>query len=66
MSAAVPSDQPGAPPSTDKTAGFGSITEIAFDYKFGNLSRFGAQYKRLFGERPSDTLRAARSAIAGP
>ncbi|HEX2889292.1 helix-turn-helix domain-containing protein [Vineibacter terrae] len=50
----------------DKTAGFGSITEIAFDYKFENLSRFCSQYKRLFGERPSDTLRAARSAIAGP
>ncbi|WP_178133387.1 AraC family transcriptional regulator [Vineibacter terrae] len=40
-----------------------SVTTIAFQYEFENLSRFTSQYTRLFGERPSDTLRAAKNAL---
>lgn len=42
-----------------------SVTTIAFDYHFENLSRFAQQYTRLFGERPSDTLRTARKSLHG-
>ena len=41
----------------------GSVTTVAFDHHFENLSRFAHQYTRLFGERPSDTLRMARTAF---
>ncbi len=40
-----------------------SVTTVAFDHQFENLSRFAHQYTRLFGERPSDTLRMARTAF---
>jgi len=40
-----------------------SVTAVAFDNQFENLSRFAHQYTRLFGERPSDTLRMARTAF---
>jgi AraC-like DNA-binding protein len=40
-----------------------SVTTIAFDHQFENLGRFSRQYTRLFGERPSDTLRSARTAF---
>jgi AraC family ethanolamine operon transcriptional activator len=39
----------------------GSVTSIAMDNRFENLSRFASQYARLFGERPSETLRLARN-----
>ncbi|WP_178133249.1 helix-turn-helix transcriptional regulator [Vineibacter terrae] len=45
--------------------GIGSVTSIAFEHQFENLSRFAQQYARLFGERPSDTLRAARQSFHG-
>jgi AraC-like DNA-binding protein len=40
----------------------GSVTSVAFDHQFENLSRFASQYARLFGERPSETLRSVRQA----
>jgi AraC-like DNA-binding protein len=38
----------------------GSVTAVALDHNFENLSRFAQHYSRLFGERPSETLRTAR------
>ena len=38
----------------------GTVTAVAYDHQFENLSRFALQYARLFGERPSDTLNGAR------
>jgi len=35
-----------------------SIIGIAFDYGITHLGRFSADYRALFGEKPSDTLRA--------
>jgi AraC-like DNA-binding protein len=46
----------------DAPAG-GTVTTAAFAHRFENLSRFAHQYARLFGERPSATLRAAREAL---
>jgi AraC-like DNA-binding protein len=34
-----------------------SITRIAANWGFAHLGRFAVQYRRRFGERPSDTLR---------
>ena len=39
------------------------VTKVAFDHEFNNLGRFAYQYARLFGERPSDTLRTAIAAF---
>ena len=36
------------------------VTPIALDYGFTNLSRFSGQYKTLFGETPSATLKRSR------
>jgi AraC family ethanolamine operon transcriptional activator len=36
--------------STDKP-----IIDVAFDHGVTHLGRFSAQYRALFGERPSDT-----------
>lgn len=38
-----------------------SVTAAALDRDFENLGRFASQYARLFGERPSDTLKRARA-----
>ena len=35
-----------------------SITRVAFDHGIFHLGRFAAEYRSLFGEKPSDTLRA--------
>jgi transcriptional regulator GlxA family with amidase domain len=32
------------------------VTRIAFDHGVTHLGRFSAQYRRLFGELPSETL----------
>jgi len=41
--------QPGATPK--------NVTEIALDHGFWHTSRFSAQYRELFGESPSETVR---------
>jgi AraC-like DNA-binding protein len=41
----------------DKT----TVTDAALKWGFNHLGRFSAYYKAQFGEKPSDTLRLARS-----
>lgn len=36
-----------------------SITEIALDYGFGHLGRFSSDYRKAFGELPSETMKMA-------
>jgi AraC-like DNA-binding protein len=36
-----------------------TITEIATEFGFWELGRFSLEYRRLFGESPSTTLRQA-------
>jgi AraC-like DNA-binding protein len=42
-----------------------SVTEIALAHGLNHLGRFSVRYRSLFGERPSDTARAIRSAQTG-
>jgi AraC family ethanolamine operon transcriptional activator len=37
-----------------------SVTDVAMEHGFWDLSRFAMQYKKLYGESPSDTLKAGR------
>ncbi len=37
-----------------------NVTHVALEYGFTNLSRFSSQYKALFGETPSITLKRTR------
>ncbi len=37
-----------------------TVTEIALNWGFAHLGRFTAEYRRMFGESPSETLRLAR------
>jgi AraC-like DNA-binding protein len=41
------------------------VSTIAFDHDFNHLSRFAQQYRRLFGESPSQTLRGSRMNFPG-
>lgn len=36
-----------------------NVTEAALDYGFGHLGRFSSDYRKLFGELPSETARLA-------
>lgn len=36
-----------------------NVTEIALDYGFSHLGRFSSDYRKMFGELPSETLRMA-------
>lgn len=46
---------------SDLKQGIGArnVTEIALDYGFTHLGRFSSDYRKLFGELPSETLRKA-------
>ena len=35
-----------------------NVTQAALDHGFPHFGRFSAAYRQMFGERPSDTLRA--------
>lgn len=37
-----------------------NVTEIALEYGFSHLGRFSSEYRALFGESPSETLRRLR------
>jgi AraC family ethanolamine operon transcriptional activator len=37
-----------------------TITDAAMSFGFFDLGRFAGDYRRLFGERPSETLRRSR------
>lgn len=37
-----------------------NVTEIALDYGFSHLGRFSSDYRKMFGELPSETLRRVR------
>ncbi len=46
-----------------------TVTDIAIDFGFGELGRFAVTYGRLFGEKPSETLRRApemAKSVPGP
>jgi len=45
-------------------SGFSTVTEIGNDWGFSELGRFAVEYKTLFGESPSKTLR--RPAVSVP
>ncbi|MDK9558654.1 AraC family transcriptional regulator [Marinobacter sp. M216] len=36
-----------------------NVTEVALDYGFSHLGRFSSDYRKMFGELPSETLRMA-------
>jgi AraC family ethanolamine operon transcriptional activator len=42
-----------------------SVQDIAASWGFWHLSQFATDYRKLFGVRPSDTLKAARAAHGG-
>jgi AraC-like DNA-binding protein len=40
------------------------VSEIALRWGFGHFGRFAAEYRRRFGESPSQTLSSARRRAA--
>jgi AraC-like DNA-binding protein len=42
-----------------------TVAEVAFRYHFSELGRFAADYRALFGETPSETLKKASANYAG-
>lgn len=42
-----------------------TVTEVAMDYGFLNAGHFARDYQKLFGERPSDTLRQRPVRVGG-
>lgn len=46
-----------------KAGGARQVTEVGMQYDFFDLGRFAGEYRRLFNELPSETL---RKASAGP
>lgn len=46
-----------------ESASASTVAEIAHRHGFGHLSRFAAAYRRVYGESPSETLRAARARV---
>lgn len=38
-----------------------SVAQIAAKYGYSHMGRFAADYRRFFDQRPSDTMRLARS-----
>jgi len=44
-------------------SGVRSVSQIAFDYGFNHMGRFSAEYRQLFGELPSETLRRAHRSV---
>jgi len=44
----------------DKVAGQDTVSEIAHEVGFGHLSRFAGQYRAVYEESPSETLRRRR------
>jgi AraC-like DNA-binding protein len=43
-----------------------SITEVAFKWGFTHMGRFSVEYRKRFGESPSQTLRYRKATAAGP
>jgi AraC-like DNA-binding protein len=41
-----------------------SVTEVAYTCGFSNLGSFARDYRRMFGERPSETLKGSKSILA--
>ena len=41
-----------------------SVTDVASQWGFTHLGRFSVEYRRRFGESPSETLRRRKPAIA--
>jgi AraC family ethanolamine operon transcriptional activator len=45
--------------------GLGSVKTVAFNWGFWHLGRFSAEYRRIFGELPSETRRNHHSRHRG-
>jgi AraC family ethanolamine operon transcriptional activator len=43
-----------------------SVQDVAASWGFWHLSQFATDYRKLFGVRPSDTLKSANSYVAAP